>query len=829
MMIHISLFHALRLATRRPLHVAAPLVVASAGLATGCASESAPSPERVASTSEAVAKGTFTGPNLFQFVPLLSIPTTVTSKGTVSGQKCSGILVAPSLVLTANHCITGEPSVSDPIFNWTDYSGTNLFTETIGVTFSDQTSGACPDSSTDCQFNSVGTIAVQMQHSVNMSNSSDFDNDLAVLQLNAPVPGFMAKPVPVAGLTWRHPTCPSSFDQGTLVGFGPIDAQFITSLPITNRNFTTTNGWFQAVHDNGASLDLENSWAYTDTYQGIEPGDSGGPLLINAFATGGMEVCGVSSKRGPAGFFYDSVSAEVDSPNNHQFLVNNLLVPGTDRIRGLCEDESDPAAAFSPKIIMPPTWQNQIPACAPPGSSASTLPTYHFMRPALASYCAPFEAGTVTGAITQTDGAYLASPVPIGSDGMTTAPLPRAYSNYTIQWTAIDAAGVQGSIVVNAPCRPVPGDLNGDYRADIVAAGATVEQVVITSHGAQFIARPVTAVALSNGDASFTVPPPSFVASGGGQTVTGNFVYPLFQGPFWGDVLTVTPSGGVWITENAEDGTGGFSHEFESSTVFGPFGGETGAELLSGDFNGDGLTDFLATGASGWATVPVAFANVAGAGAYQSAPGSFTVQNVSNPLWAQLAAQAPGRVVVGDFDGNGIDDLAATGAPNWMTLPVAFSANGDGTFLLSNSPSQFQYYSNGPGQVLSGDFDGDGRTDILFIGADGNATSPLPIALSASKNFNGVFNVLNRTSSDNEFFATVATQPNAKVVVGDFDGDGRDDLAATGGFEYEGGPAWGTLPVALSNGDGSFRAFNASTTFQQYSQQSNAHVRSSWK
>jgi hypothetical protein len=40
------------------------------------------------------------------------------------------------------------------------------------------------------------------------------------------------------------------------------------------------------------------------------------------------------------------------------------------------------------------------------------------------------------------------------------------------------------------------------------------------------------------------------------------------------------------------------------------------------------------------------------------------------------------------------------------------------------------------------------------------------------------------------------------VVVGDFNGDGRTDLAVTGPN------GWGSVPVAFSNGDGSFSVTN---------------------
>jgi hypothetical protein len=47
-----------------------------------------------------------------------------------------------------------------------------------------------------------------------------------------------------------------------------------------------------------------------------------------------------------------------------------------------------------------------------------------------------------------------------------------------------------------------------------------------------------------------------------------------------------------------------------------------------------------------------------------------------------------------------------------------------------------------------------------------------------------------------------ATEPGAKPVAGDFDGDGRTDIALTGGS------GWSSIPVAFSNGDGSFRVTN---------------------
>jgi FG-GAP-like repeat len=48
-----------------------------------------------------------------------------------------------------------------------------------------------------------------------------------------------------------------------------------------------------------------------------------------------------------------------------------------------------------------------------------------------------------------------------------------------------------------------------------------------------------------------------------------------------------------------------------------------------------------------------------------------------------------------------------------------------------------------------------------------------------------------------------ATNPTAQLVVADFNGDGKADFALTGGF------GWGSIPVAFSKGNGTFDVSNA--------------------
>jgi hypothetical protein len=221
----------------------------------------------------------------------------------------------------------------------------------------------------------------------------------------------------------------------------------------------------------------------------------------------------------------------------------------------------------------------------------------------------------------------------------------------------------------------------------------------------------------------------------------------------------------------------------------GPFAGwaaTPNVQVLVGDFNGDGLTDVALIGAAGWATMPVAFSN---------GDGTFNVTNLPITNFAGWAATANAKAIVGDFNGDGLADVALIGAAGWATMPVAFS-NGDGTFNVTNLPiTNFAAWATSANvQILVGDFNGDGKADVFLTGVSGWAT--MPVAFS---NGNGSFNVTNLPITN---FAAWAATANAKALVGDFNGDGKADVALTGPS------GWATLPVAFSNGNGTFNVTN---------------------
>ncbi len=99
-------------------------------------------------------------------------------------------------------------------------------------------------------------------------------------------------------------------------------------------------------------------------------------------------------------------------------------------------------------------------------------------------------------------------------------------------------------------------------------------------------------------------------------------------------------------------------------------------------------------------------------------------------------------------------------------------------------------------RAVAGDFNADGRGDVALVG--GSGWGSLPVAFGSGA---GTFSVTNVGMADFPTWATAARS----VVAADFDGDGDTDIALLGG------PGWNTIPVAFSNRDGSFRITNLQT------------------
>jgi hypothetical protein len=199
-----------------------------------------------------------------------------------------------------------------------------------------------------------------------------------------------------------------------------------------------------------------------------------------------------------------------------------------------------------------------------------------------------------------------------------------------------------------------------------------------------------------------------------------------------------------------------------------------------GDFRGQGKPD-LAVAINGNGAY-IYLAN--GDGTFTQAAGSPVV--IPRSPWDAGLDPEMVFVAVGDFDNSGKLGLALANFGE-ANVPILLG-NGDGTFTI---PTSFVSSGGGdPNSLAVGDFLGNGNLDLAVASAF--AGLPLDIVLGCG---DGAFNQGPVSANGNA--PASALMP----AVGDFNGDGKLDIATTGGgYDY----TENLVTILLGNGDGTF-------------------------
>ena len=249
-------------------------------------------------------------------------------------------------------------------------------------------------------------------------------------------------------------------------------------------------------------------------------------------------------------------------------------------------------------------------------------------------------------------------------------------------------------------------------------------------------------------------------------------------GTGWVTVVNPTPGGTsnvAFLTVTANEGNS-VAFTLDSS----PATGANPTSVAVGDFYGDGKLDLAVVN-----SVDNNLSILLGDGT-----GHFTL--ASSPGIG--SGYGPSIVAVGDFNGDGKLDLAVSNdcldsACAGMAPVSILLGDGTGNFYVASNPVTGGYYNR---SIAVGDFNGDGKLDVAVVGAD----------------YNGGLDTVSILLGDGtgQFTLTSVLTPGiqaALVAVGDFNGDGKLDLAV-GNICADWSCNFGAVDILLGDGTGQF-------------------------
>lgn len=327
----------------------------------------------------------------------------------------------------------------------------------------------------------------------------------------------------------------------------------------------------------------------------------------------------------------------------------------------------------------------------------------------------------------------------------------------------------------------VPGAGTNSYKAVYIESGfglssssSAVSLTVGPAHPPTYTTTATIASSGYSGDYSLTA---TVVGYGGTAPPTGNV---SFVDTSFGNTTLATAALGT--------STPGMGWNILQT----PSIGSNPATEVTGDFNGDGIPDLAVLWTSSYYGGPYSMTMLIGKG-----DGTFTAQaSVS----AVADTQSSPLMMSGDFNGDGKADLAilSYNTSNSISSITMLMGKGDGTFAAPATANAFTASVDGggtPGSAVSGDFNGDGILDIAVVGGHSS------IGLLWGK-------------GDGTFTAgatSISKQDLGRMAAGDFNGDGILDLVVTNNAKFGASPI-----IFLGKGDGTFAAKTASIPLDYY-------------
>ena len=158
----------------------------------------------------------------------------------------------------------------------------------------------------------------------------------------------------------------------------------------------------------------------------------------------------------------------------------------------------------------------------------------------------------------------------------------------------------------------------------------------------------------------------------------------------------------------------------------------------------------------------------------------------------------PEGIVTADFNNDGVADLAITDVKGSDPRARIYLGNGSGGFTAGGT----QTVGINPTSIAAGDFNGDNKFDVAVANYSDRTISVLSGDGSGNLLAGSTFNAGAPYTVTIGGVPTNTTNPRPRIIIsGDFNGDGKADLAWTNDYDnVSGTEVAGTIGIAINNG-----------------------------